>query len=191
MKIARDSLLGLEAYAKVRKELKPQIIAHRRLRSVSLGEHMTLQFEDERTIRYQIQEMLRAEKIDSAKGIQEELEVYNPLLPALDALSATLFIEVTEEARIREVLHRLLGIEEALFLSFTGAEVRARFEEGRTDGERLSAVQYVRFVFSDRERKDFLASRSVALEIRHPNLKARVDLPPETLSSLQADLTAE
>ena len=111
MKIDPGSLLSLEAYAKARKDLKPQIIAHRRLRSVALGEHMTLQFEDERTIRYQIQEMLRAEKIFEEEGIRQEIEAYEPLIPDGTNWKATVMIEYPDEHERRRELARLIGVE--------------------------------------------------------------------------------
>ena len=105
MSITRDSLLSLEAYARVRKDMKARVIPHRRLRTVSLGEHMTVQFEDETTIRYQIQEMLRVEKIFEEEGILQELEAYNPLVPDGSNWKATLLLEYPDmHERKRELV---------------------------------------------------------------------------------------
>src|SRR6516225_11870194 len=130
MKIARDSLLSLEAYAKARKDLKPEVIAHRRLRSVALGEHMTLQFEDERTIRYQIQEMLRVEKICEEEGIRQEIEAYEPLIPDGTNWKATVLIEYPDEHERRRELARLIGVQDRLFVEVEGhARIHAIADE--------------------------------------------------------------
>src|SRR6516225_12067396 len=120
MKIDPGSLLSLEAYAKARKDLKPEIIAHRRLRSVALGEHMTLQFEDERTIRYQIQEMLRVEKIFEEEGIAQEIEAYAPLVPDGTNWKATMLIEYPDPNQRKRELARLIGIEDRVFVEVEG-----------------------------------------------------------------------
>src|SRR5574341_1678709 len=114
--ITRDSLLSLEAYARVRKDMKTEAIAHRRLRSVALGEHMTVQFEDEATIRYQIQEMLRLEKIFEEEGIVQELEAYAPLVPDGSNWKATLLIEYPDVNERRRELARLIGVEDRMFV---------------------------------------------------------------------------
>ena len=114
--IARDSLLTLEAYAKKRPEMRAQAIAHKRARTVHLGEHLTLLFEDETTIRYQIQEMLRIEKTFEEEAIQDELDVYNPLVPDGSNLKATMLIEYEDEDERRSALAGLRGIEDAIWL---------------------------------------------------------------------------
>src|SRR5690349_15079079 len=114
--IARDSLLTLEAYAKQRPQMRAQAIAHKRARTVHLGEHLTLLFEDETTIRYQIQEMLRIEKTFEEEGIQDELDAYNPLVPDGSNLKATMLIEYEDEDERRAALARLRGVEDAIWL---------------------------------------------------------------------------
>jgi len=175
-------------YEAARTEFRNRVIALKAVRRIALAGDVTLVFENRDTLRLQIQEMLRAERIETAAGIQEELDVYNALMPGRDSLSATLFIEVTEEARIKQVLHDLLGLEEALHLAFDGDEVRASFEEGRSDGARISAVQYVRFVFQGAQRERFLQAKAARLELRHPKLRTSVALGAETLESLRGDL---
>ena len=120
MTITRDTLLTLEAYSKIRKSGRAEAIAHRRLRSVRLGEHMTLQFEDERTIRRQIQEMLHIEKIFDADGIQAEIDVYAPLVPDGTNWKATLLIEYPDPNERRRELARLVGVEDRLFVEVEG-----------------------------------------------------------------------
>jgi hypothetical protein len=149
---------------------------------------VTVLFENHDTLRFQVQEMLRAEGIADPAAIQAEVDVYNALMPGADELSATLMIEVVEESKIREVLHSLLGMEESLFLTFGPHEIRAKFEEGRSDGARISAVQYVRFHFKPAEREEFLRATSAHLELRHTTYQARTHLGPTTLESLKADL---
>ena len=115
-KITRDSLLTLEAYARQRKEMKAQVIPHRRLRTVRLGEHVSLQFEDETTIRYQIQEMLRVEKIFEEEGIQGELDAYLPLVPDGSNWKATMMLEYTDVEERRLALGGLIGIEDRVYV---------------------------------------------------------------------------
>jgi len=191
MKIARDSLLSLEAYAKARKELKPQVIAHRRLRSVALGEHMTLQFEDERTIRYQIQEMLRVEKIFEEEGIQQEIEAYEPLIPDGTNWKATVLIEYPDEHERKRELARLIGVEDRLFVEVEGhPRVYAIADEDldRDNAEKTSAVHFVRFEFGDAARAAVRAGAAVKLGCDHTNYPSHVMIAADTLASLAGDL---
>ena len=121
-KITRDSLMTLEAYAKYRKAHKSEVIAHRKLRSVPLGEHVTLQFESETSIRYQIQEMLRIEKIFEEEGIEQEIEAYAPLMPDGANWKATMMIEYPDENERRRELARLIGIEDRMFVEVEGCD---------------------------------------------------------------------
>ena len=151
MSIAIDSLMSLEAWHKHRKLHKPELMAHRRLRSVRLGEHMTLQFQDERTIRYQIQEMLRIEKIFDEEGIQAEIDAYAPLVPDGSNWKATLLIEYPHPHERKRELARLIGVEDRMFVEVEGhARVYAIADEDldRENAEKTSAVHFVRFEFS-------------------------------------------
>jgi hypothetical protein len=121
--IGRDSLLTLEAYAKARPQMRAQAMAHKRARTVHLGEHVTLLFEDETTIRYQVQEMLRIEKTFEEAGIQDELDAYNPLIPDGSNLKATMLIEYEDENVRRQALSRLKGIEDVVWVQ-VGDEAR-------------------------------------------------------------------
>ena len=147
-RIARDSLLTLEDYARQRKEFRAKVIAHKKLRTIALGPHVTLQFEDELTIRYQIQEMLRIEKTFEEAGIQDEIDAYNPLIPDGSNLKATMLVEYEDEAERRAALAKLKGIENGVWLRVDGfPEVRAIADEDldRENDEKTSSVHFVRF----------------------------------------------
>ena len=192
--ITRDSLMTLEAYAKYRKENKPQIIAHRRLRSVQLGEHINLQFEDEQTIRYQIQEMLRIEKIFEEEGIQSEIDAYAPLVPDGSNWKATVLIEYPDEHERRRELARLIGVEDRLFVEVEGhARVYAICDEDleRENAEKTSAVHFARFEFAPAARQAVRAGAAVKLGCDHRNYPAHVSIAPETLAQLAGDLAGD
>ncbi|HEY8880892.1 MAG TPA: DUF3501 family protein [Roseateles sp.] len=189
--ITIDSLMTLEAYAKFRKTEKGSIVAHRRLRSVRLGEHLNLQFEDERTIRYQIQEMLRIEKIFEEDGIQGEIDAYAPLVPDGTNWKATMLIEYPDPNERKRELARLIGVEDRLFIEVEGQpRVYAIADEDldRENGEKTSAVHFVRFELSAAMRQAVKAGAGVKLGCDHTHYPAHVQIAPETLSSLAGDL---
>jgi hypothetical protein len=189
--ITRDSLLTLEAYAKQRAQLKAEIIPHRKRRSVHLGEHITLQFEDERTIRYQIQEMLRIEKIFEEEGIQGEIDAYAPLVPDGSNWKATMLIEYPDPHERKRELARLIGIEDRMFVEVEGhARVYAIADEDldREDEHKTSSVHFVRFEFTPAMREAIRAGAAVKLGCDHTNYPAHVQIAPETLASLAGDL---
>jgi len=191
MTITKDSLLTLEAYAKVRTSSKPQAIAHRKLRSVHLGEHMTLQFEDEQTIRRQIQEMLHIEKIFDEAGIQNEIDAYAVLVPDGGNWKATLLIEYPDVHERKRELARLIGVEDRLFVEVEGqARVYAIADEDmeRENNEKTSAVHFVRFELPKTARDAVRAGAMVKLGCDHRNYPAHVAIAPETLASLAGDL---
>ncbi|MBU0589548.1 MAG: DUF3501 family protein [Gammaproteobacteria bacterium] len=190
-KITPDSLMSLEAYSKWRKEHKPEVIAHRKLRSVLLGEHINLQFESEMTIRYQIQEMLRIEKIFEEEGIQQEIEAYAPLVPEGRNWKATMMIEYPDINERRRELARLIGVEDRMFVEVEGhARVYAIADEDldRENEEKTSAVHFVRFEFTPTMCAAIKAGASVKLGCDHTNYPAHVTIAPETLASLAGDL---
>ena len=187
-KLSPQDIWPNRIYEASRAEMQAKIIALKKHRRVHLTDELTLVFENRETLRFQIQEILRVEGISSREGIQAELDVYNSMMPSTESLTATLFIEVTEEARIPEVLRRLVGIEETLSLRFEGCTLRASFEAGRSDGERISAVQYVQFHFDAGTRIAFLKTEHAEVAVDHPASKASVVLTAETLKSLQGDL---
>jgi len=191
MTITRDSLLTLEAYAKIRKTERPEAIAHRRLRSVHLGEHMTLQFEDEKTIRRQIQEMLHIEKIFDEDGIQSEIDAYAPLVPDGNNWKATLLIEYPDTNERRRELARLIGVEDRMFVEVEGhARVYAIADEDldRENAEKTSAVHFLRFEFTPPMVASIRAGAAVKLGCDHTHYPWHVSIPAETLASLAGDL---
>jgi hypothetical protein len=189
--ITPDSLMTLEAYAKYRKQHKPEVVAHRRLRSVALGEHINVQFEDERTVRYQIQEMLRIEKIFEEEGIQAEIDVYGPMVPDGTNWKATLLLEYPDVHERRRELARLIGIEDRMFVEVEGhARIYAIADEDleRENEEKTSSVHFLRFEFPSAAREAVRAGAGVKLGCDHPNYPAHVSIAAETLASLAGDL---
>jgi hypothetical protein len=190
-KITRDSLMTLEAYAKWRKEHKADVIAHRKQRSVALGEHMTLLFEDETTVRYQVQEMLRIEKTFEEDAIQDEVDAYAPLVPDGTNWKATMMIEYPDVNERQRELARLIGIEDRMFVEVEGhPRVYAIADEDldRENDEKTSAVHFVRFEFTPPMRDAIKAGAAVKLGCDHTNYPAHVTIAPETLASLAGDL---
>jgi hypothetical protein len=193
MTITRDSLLTLEAYSKIRKTSKPEAIAHRKLRSVALGEHMTLQFEDEQTIRRQIQEMLHIEKIFDEEGIQSEIDAYAPLVPDGSNWKATMLLEYPDPHERKRELARLIGVEDRMFVEVEGqGRVYAIADEDldRENAEKTSSVHFVRFEFNAAQRQAVRAGAAVKIGCDHTNYPAHVAVAPETLASLAGDLKA-
>ena len=191
MTITRDSLLTLEAYSKIRKSSKPEAIAHRKRRSVHLGEHMTLQFEDEHTIRRQIQDMLHIEKIFDEDGIQSEIDAYAPLVPDGSNWKATMLLEYPDPHERKRELARLIGVEDRMFVEVEGhARVYAIADEDldRENDVKTSSVHFVRFEFSAAMREAIRAGAAVKLGCDHTNYPAHVQIAPETLASLAGDL---
>jgi len=189
--IKRESLLTLEAYAKQRKAIRTEAIAHRKLRSVALGEHVNLQFEDEQTIRRQIQEMLHIEKIFDEDGIQGEIDAYAPLVPDGGNWKATMLIEYPDPHERKRELARLIGIEDRLFVEVEGhARVYAIADEDleRENEEKTSSVHFVRFEFSGLQRVAIRAGAAVKLGCDHRNYPSHVQIAAETLASLAGDL---
>jgi hypothetical protein len=190
-KITPDSLMTLEAYSKYRKAHKADVIAHRKLRSVRLGEHITLQFESEMTIRYQIQEMLRIEKIFEEEGIEQEIEAYAPLMPDGSNWKATMMIEYPDINERKRELARLIGVEDRLFVEVEGMDrVYAIADEDldRENDEKTSAVHFVRFEFTPAMVAAIKAGAAVKLGCDHRNYPAHTTIAAETLASLAGDL---
>ncbi len=188
--VTADSLMTLEAYTKWRKAHKGEIIAHRKLRTVHLGDHVTLQFESETTIRYQIQEMLRIEKIFEEEGIAHEVEAYAPLVPDGSNWKATMMIEYPDINERRRELARLIGIEDRMFVEVEGhARIYAIADEDldRENEEKTSAVHFVRFQFPAAAAAAVKAGARVKIGCDHSNYPAHMDIPAETLASLAGD----
>ena len=189
--ITRDSLLTLEAYSKIRKTSRAGAIAHRKLRSVQLGEHITLQFEDEHTIRRQIQEMLHIEKIFDEDGIQSEIDAYGPLVPDGTNWKATMLIEYPDPHERKRELARLIGVEDRMFVEVEGhgrSYAIADEDLDRENDEKTSSVHFVRFEFGQAAREAILAGAAVKLGCDHTNYPAHVAIAADTLASLAGDL---
>lgn len=190
-RIARESLLTLEAYARERRQFRADVIAHKKNRTVRLGDHVTLIFEDELTIRYQIQEMLRIEKTFEERGIQEELDAYVPLIPDGTNLKATMMIEYEDEAVRRKELARLKGIEQHVYVQVDGhAPIYALADEDlpRENEEKTSSVHFLRFEFAPATINAFKQGAAVALGVDHPGYTARVDeVAPQVQAALAKD----
>jgi len=172
MTLSRDSLLSLEAYARVRHATRDKVIGHKKLRTVHLGNHLTFLFEDETTIRYQIQEMLHIEKIFDEAGIQGELEAYAPLVPDGSNLKATMQIEYTNEIERRAALGRLIGIEDRVFIEVHGEPPVYAIADEDLDREnevKTSAVHFVRFEFTDGMMARLRAGAGLRIGCDHPN----------------------
>jgi hypothetical protein len=189
--ITPDNLMTLEAYAKWRKAHKGEVIEHRKLRSVALGEHVTVLFESELTIRYQIQEMLRLEKIFEEEPIQDEIDTYAPLVPDGMNWKATMLIEYPDVNERKRELARLIGIEDRMFVEVEGhARAYAIADEDldRENDEKTSAVHFLRFELTRPMIDAVKAGAGVKLGCDHTNYPAHVQIAPETLASLAGDL---
>ena len=189
--ITPDSLMSLEAYTKWRKIHKPEVLAHRKLRSVHLGENVHVQFESETTIRYQIQEMLRIEKVFEEEGIQQEIDAYAPLMPDGSNWKGTMMLEYTDINERKRELARLIGIEDRMFVEVEGhPRVYAIADEDldRENDEKTSAVHFVRFEFNAATKAAIQAGAAVKIGCDHTNYPAHMELPADTLASLAGDL---
>lgn len=190
-RIARDTLLTLEQYARQRGEFRARVIEHKKSRTVRLGEHITLIFEDELTIRYQIQEMLRIEKTFEERGIQDELDAYVPLIPDGTNLKATMMIAYPDPVVRKVELARLRGVESRVYIQVDDcAPVYAIADEDlpRENEEKTSSVHFLRFEFDAPTLAAFRRGSAVALGVDHPNYSVRVDeIAPEVQASLARD----
>ncbi len=192
MKLLETSeILNLVEYEKVREARRRQIIELKRPRRVQVGRYLNFVFENRETVWFQIQEMVRAERLVDETKIAEEVEVYNSLLPRPGELAATMLIEITEPSQIKPVLDKLLGIDTRDYVTLTVGPhvIVGDFETGHSDEERgkLSAVHFARFALPPEARRIFTAAE-VALVVEHPNERARAVLSEETKRSLREDL---
>ncbi len=191
-RIARDSLMSLEVYARERKAFRERVLAHKKPRTVRLGEHVTLLFEDELTIRYQIQEMLRIEKIFEEEGIQSELDAYNPLVPDGSNLKATMLLEYEDVDERRRALAALRGVEDRVFVQVEGCpKVYAIADEDldRENEEKTSSVHFLRFELTPEMVAALKYGVALAIGVDHPAYQAVVPAAAnETRAALVADL---
>jgi glycerol-3-phosphate dehydrogenase subunit C len=192
MAITRDSLLTLEQYAKERGAFRARVIAHKRNRTIRLGHHVSLLFEDELTVRYQIQEMLRIERVFEESGIEEELSAYGPLVPDGTNWKATMMLEYSEPEERRVALSALIGIEERVWVRVGGhSPVYAVADEDldRGGAEKTSAVHFLRFELDARMMVAVHEEAVVSIGVDHPRYAAIIEsLPSETRLSLALDL---
>jgi len=191
-RITRASLLTLEAYARTRPDFRARVIAHKKPRTVQLGEHLTLLFEDELTIRYQIQEMLRIEKTFEDAGIQDELDVYNPLVPDGENWKATMLVEYEDVEERRRALARLKGIEDRVWVQIEGhprAYAIADEDLERENEEKTSSVHFVRFQLTSAMIAALKGGAALSIGVDHPQYTETVRSVPEpTRKALLADL---
>jgi len=189
--IKRESLLSLEAYARERNAFRARVMEHKKRRTVHLGEHVTLLFEDELTIRYQVQEMLRIERIFEEDGIRHELEAYNPLVPDGSNWKATMLIEYPDADERRRMLARLKGIEDRVWVQVGGHErVGAIADEDleRENDEKTSSVHFLRFELSAPMREALRQGAKLTVGVDHAEYRATTELGPEMRTALAADL---
>ena len=190
-KIERGSLMSLEAYARERPAFRARVIEHKKRRTVHLGEHVTLQFEDELTIRYQVQEMLRIERIFEEDGIRHELDAYNPLVPDGSNWKATLLIEYPDAEERKRMLGRLKGIEDRVWVQVQGCgRVFAIADEDleRENEEKTSSVHFLRFELDAGMRERLRAGAPVSMGIDHPAYQASLVVSDAVRKALLGDL---
>ncbi|HKA92051.1 MAG TPA: DUF3501 family protein [Haliangiales bacterium] len=187
-RIERRDVLGPTLYTKVRDDFRKRIIEIKRARRVHVGDRVTLVFENRDTLRFQIEEMLRAEHIAGDEGIQAELDVYNELMPDEGSLSATLFLEIPRDEDAKVALPRFVGLDEHVTLEIGAHRVRAAFEPGRQEEERISAVQYLRFPLTADAMTELRAPGTpLAIAIDHPDYRHRAELDDAVRESLARD----
>ncbi len=182
--------MTLEAYAKARIEFRARVIAHKKARTVHLGKHVTLLFEDELTMRYQVQEMLRSERIFEQAGIDEELQSYNPLVPDGSNLKATMLIEYEDEAERKAALAALKGIEDRVWVRVEGfprADAIADEDMERENADKTSAVHFLRFEFTQPMIAALRAGAALVLGVDHPQYRAENPASVATLAALIED----
>ncbi len=191
--LSREDLFSLEEYAERRGAFRARVMEHKANRKVHVGEHATLYFEDRLTMQYQIQEMLRAERIFERAGIEDELDAYNPLIPDGSNWKATFMIEYDDASERKLALAKLIGIEDRVWAKVVGFEpVRAIADEDldRENEEKTSSVHFLRFELDDDMRAAVKRGAPVSMGIDHPEYRHELELPAATRASLSADLDA-
>jgi hypothetical protein len=192
-KLALSDVKNLQEYELIRDDWRKNVIAAKAKRRVLLGDMMSLLFESRLTVLNQVQEMCRVERLAKPEAVQREIDVYNELLPDAGELSATLLVEITEEARVQADLDRLIGLSSGrhLWLELNGRKVFARFLVGQGREDRIAAVQYLRFpIGTDPRDRDALSAgpAPVVLHVDHPGYRASCALSRETRDEIARDL---
>ena len=189
-KITRESLLPLEVYSRERSRIRAEVIEHKIRRRIPLGEHVTLIFEDEMTIRYQVQEMLRIERIFEDHAIREELAAYNPLIPDGQNLKATMMIEYPDPAERALALAKLIGVEDKVWIRAGDRSIFADADEDldRESADKTSAVHFLRFQLPIELSSALKGGATWQIGITHPAYEAAVDVPSHIRDALLKDL---
>jgi hypothetical protein len=190
-KLTREDLMSLERYAETRDAFRAQVMAHKKHRRVAIGDHAALYFEDALTMQYQVQEMLRIERIFEAKGIQEELEVYNPLIPDGSNWKATFMVEYADEAQRRQAQARLIGIEAGTWMQVEGfdkAHAIANEDLDRSSDDKTAAVHFMRFELTPEMIAAAKQGAAIRAGIDHPEYTHATLLEPAVREALVADL---
>lgn len=190
-KLQAGDLMTLEAYAKARPEMRQRVIAHKKDRTVALGEHITLLFEDDLTVRYQVQEMLRVERIFEEDGIRDELDAYNPLIPDGSNWKATLLIEYPDVEERRVMLARLKGVEDRVWVQVEAHErISAIADEDleRENDEKTSSVHFLRFELTPLMKTALAGGARLAMGVDHADYSVGIEIPPESRTALLRDL---
>ena len=192
MKLKIEDLLSLEDYDDQREVIKKDLINHKKDRTVSIGEHVILLFEDYSTIKYQVQEMLRIEKIFNKKEMQEEIDAYNPLIPDGDNLKATMLIMYPDVDERKVMLSKLHGIENNIWLSCGSRKVTAFADEDleRSTDNKTSAVHFLRFQLDEDDITGFLSNEKISMGVNHNEYNKEIHLEPDTRASLIKDLNS-
>ena len=188
--IQKSDLLNIIDYEKQRDTYRSELIDYKKNRRFKLGPNILITFENSKTMKFQIQEMMRAERMVHDSQIEEELNVYNPLIPSGDELSATLFIEITDPEKIRPVLDSFIGLTEGVnvFFEIDGEKVVAEFEEGREKEDNISSVHYIRFPFTEEQKNNFVnGSSSVSINIDYGKYSHSIVLDENMKNSLADD----
>lgn len=190
-KLSRDDLYSLEKYAAIRKDFRAEVMAHKKPRRIAIGEHANLYFEDRTTMQYQVQEMLRIERIFESEGIQEELDAYNPLIPDGSNWKATFMVEYGDPEVRKVELGKLIGIELAVWVQINGFDrVTPISNEDleRTTEEKTSSVHFMRFELTPEMVAAAKGGAEIHMGIDHPAYQGEVMLSAESRASLVADL---
>ena len=188
--IQKSDLLNIIDYEKQRDTYRSELIDYKKNRRFKLGPNILITFENSKTMKFQIQEMMRAERMVHDSQIEEELNVYNPLIPSGDELSATLFIEITDPEKIRPVLDSFIGLTEGVnvFFEIDGEKVVAEFEEGREKEDNISSVHYIRFPFTEEQKNNFINdSSSISINIDYGEYSHSIVLDDNMKNSLADD----
>jgi hypothetical protein len=191
-KLTRTDIVSNEEYLRDRDDRRKKIIALKRKRRIDVGSHLSFTFENRETLKYQIQEMMRVERIQDEEKIQFEIDTYNTLIPEPGSLSATMFIEIQEADQIKSTLDRLQGLDHpgVVLLKLGGDQIPAQFERGHSKEDRISAVHYVMFALSSEQSRNFV-SLPVEIQVKHPEYSAAAALTEEQRIEIGKDLTEE